>query len=479
MWVFIVMTCGVAALLAPSLADAQSASPQRVVVSPLAYTPHEFAAEGRDAVVEGAADYLDSSSLELDVVSPQELQRIIADVPTYGANVQVARDWSELGVAKYRQLDSVGAIGDLKQAHESYTKVGHDFVAPAAVAEVLLFLSLALLEQGGDVAGPLEAMKELIALDPTTELLPGAYPDEVVQFYEGARISLETDLRDRGPDPATIARLADLSEARWVVAPAVVSGGDDAVSVVTWLYDAQSRQFLPPETLEVPSPTPQRLRDAANRGTSRLITCLAEPDAEVVDDTRTPGSRGASPFALQFSGTYGSFFEFPQVSERDTVDPFAQLGAALGASVFLTREFAVLAMFQFLNAQKDHDGQIESGFNTLRWFVGAELGFGLGRFRFSVAPLFELMLIGEIRYCSTFDEDLSRCVPRNRDPNDYEPLGNSRVVLGVNARPRVTYQIVPSLGAFVAGSSSFFFAQDDRVDPNYLTTLEAGLQYRF
>ncbi len=465
------------ALLHAANVSAQEGAP-RVALYPIIYASPSLSVDTPQRVADGVSRHLVADPA-VDWVSREAALAEIRNSPTYEANVQVARDWVKLGKAKYRQLDSAGAIRDLGQGYEKFLQAGHDFVAPREVAEVLQFSSLAMLEQGTAVSQPLEAMASMIELEPTFELRRGAYPDEVVQFYEGARLTVEAELRERGPDAAKIARFAELADVDFVVAVAVVATDDANVIVTSSLWDAAEQSVASNEAIELRELDEGALADAANRLASRHVVCLREPVEATATTSEMRSSQGTSPVALQFGAAYGSYYEFPQVSERDPIDPFAQLGASLAANFFLTNEFALMGMFQFLNAQKDYDGQIQSGFNTLRWFLGAELGITFGKLRLSVAPLLEMTRIGEIRYCRGIDSNLSLCEPRNRDPDNYLPLGNAQFVIGVNARPRVSFEVATALGLFVAGSSSFYFAQDDARDPNYLTNLEAGFSYRF
>lgn len=453
----------------------------RVAIAPLVYVHQEMLGplsveEARAAVLRGSASYVATAGSPFEFASPDAiLDRLRAD-STYADGVAIGAEWSRLGIAKYRQLDPAGAARDLRQAYEGFLRVGHDFVDPAQVAEVLSFLALALLEHGSEVAGPLDAMKAMIMLRPDVEMKRGAYPDEVVQFFESARLTLERDLRDRGPDPAMVQRFGMLAGLDYVIAAGVLpqTGGSQLVS---WLWDVDEQQVVARETIALPSELDTAaLEAAANRLASRLLAGLVPPE-EVAPTDEIPQSAGDGPFALQLNLAYASYLRFPAVgveSQVQEVDAFGNVGAAIGASFAFTREFAVVAMFQFLNSNSEHSGLVVPGFTTLRWFAGVELGVDVGRVRLALAPTLEAAAVSTISTCpyDAIDRANGRCA---RETMDLP----ARLLVGVNARPRVSVRLLDAMDVFVAASGSFFFAPPERTQLNLLTTGEVGLQYRF
>jgi len=318
-------------------------------------------------------------------------------------------------------------------------------------------------------------MKAMIVLDPTLAIQRGVYPDEVVQFYETARLQLEKDIRDRGPEPDALARLGKLGDADFVVALSVLPDGD-ALEVVSWLYDVSEGAYREQQTIAVRTRELGAIEAAANRLASRHIACLVEPEPTVADASKIPESSGEGPVALQLNLTYASFFSFPDVDgARGNPEPIGLVGATIGAGVFLTREFALLAMFQFLNATTEFGHLVQPGFTTLRWFLGGELGVGFGPVRLSLGTTAEAAVVSSINVC------LRDPIDEFREPcEEPQPLVDGpRLLFGVNARPRLSVRVLPSMDLYVAGATSFYFAPTQNTDLNLLTGGEAGLQYRF
>ena len=336
-----------------------------------------------------------------------------------------------------------------------------------------MFLSLAYLENSGaSINKPLDVMKQMIRLDPKRVLESGLYPDEVVHFYEGARITLERDLRESGPPPKLAKRLAGLARADYVAFVNLV-GGLDGAEVFVHVWDHGDSRFLPAESMAVESFEPEVLADAVSRLMSRHEACLREPVAET-NGSQPNGpdepAAGESPFGLQVNFAYASYWTF-----KNTVSlkPFGHIGANIGAQFFVTREFSVLAMVQFLQSQSDFSGLINDSFTTLRAFLGGEIGVPFWRFRLALGVLAEVGVIPAVEVCQTdirlVDGDCS---------GTAVVLGKGTFV-GVAGRPRLTFNIIRNFDAFVAGSTSFYLLPLSNNAVNFPTAFEAGLQYRF
>ncbi len=457
--------------------------PIRVAVSPFVYLTASStvpADEASSAVLRGMEAWVGNVGMDFTLASVARIRDRVVAAPGYPDAVALAQLQQSLGVESYRELDPVGAAQRLGAAREQYYRVDHQLVAPQEVSETLLFHALALLDGApGNPTAPLDVMKEMVLIDPGREVKAGAFPDEVVGFYQSARLELERDIREGGPGETLPKRVAALAAARRqnaVVAPTdyvlvgnVLATSNGGLEVIVWLYDVDKEQFQVPASLVVDAPNPQRLADAANRLTSQLLTCLVEPTAPRED--AIPESSGSSPFALQIYLAYASYYRFPNVGGQ-VVEPFDHLGAALGGSFYLTREFALLALFQFLTSTAEFSGLVEPGFTTLRFFAGGEIGIGVGRLRFALGTLLEGAAISSITTCPGLEvEDRRVC-----NGSDELP---SRTLFGVNARPRISFRVLNSMQIFVAGSTSFYFLPQGSNSLNFLTAGEAGLQYRF
>lgn len=461
-------------------AEAPSDLPH-VAVSPFVYFPAASPVEpraGGAALVAGMEAGV-AADEAFTLVALEEVRRRVLAAPGYPQTVELARVRAELGVEKYRELDAAAAIANLTAAREQFARAEHDLIAPAEVSETLLFLALALLGgESTEVTGPLDVMRAMILVDPSRAVRAGAFPEEVVRFYEGARVELERDVRQRGPDPALPARIARLASrpgptgasahADFVFVGNVLEAPGGAVEVVVWLFDAQTGQFVPPASKVVAEPSGASLQAAATALVTGLLDGIAAPATQ---GPPIEPSSGAGPFALQLGLSYSSYLQFPDVAGQP-VEPFAHVGAFIGANFFLTQEFALVGAFEFLSSRSEYSGLVEPGFTTLRTFLGGEIGVTWWRLRIALGTLAEVAAVSRITTCPALTVEARRaCTPAQDLP--------ARALFGVNARPRLSFQALRALQVYAAGSTSFYFLPLADDSPNYLTTFEAGLQYRF
>ncbi|MEZ4458596.1 MAG: hypothetical protein R3E66_02490 [bacterium] len=183
----------------PCLAQ-ETDAPARVVVSPTIYV-----AGDDPALVSLAAQALHRgierelrANTTFDLVDASELTALVQARPAYQESIKLAQSWAELGITKYKELDAEGAVKSLEQAYAIFNSVRWSFVEPLKMAEVIMYLALAHLDLRRDLARPLELMAEMIRLDPTRVLRAGFYPEDVVQFYNSARETVERDVEAGG-----------------------------------------------------------------------------------------------------------------------------------------------------------------------------------------------------------------------------------------------------------------------------------------
>ncbi|MEZ4458595.1 MAG: hypothetical protein R3E66_02485 [bacterium] len=208
--------------------------------------------------------------------------------------------------------------------------------------------------------------------------------------------------------------------------------------------------------------------EAGSRLTSRYIACLTPPstDRPVVE-----ASKGESPWAMELNFAYASFLQFPE----SQVELFGNYGATVGASFSMTREFAIMAAVQVLTSIRDKDGFLNDDFTTLRGFGGVELGYSFGPLRAEVGMLLEGATVGAIKVCDDINQIIVGC---SDDPADYT-LHSYDVLVGINARPRVTLQVLKSFEVLLGASGSFYFFPLSDRSLNLPLTVETGVQYRF
>ena len=235
-------------------------------------------------------------------------------------------------------------------------------------------------------------------------------------------------------------------------------------------YVASEDAFDATERVLVAIPTSQALADAVDRLMSRHASCLREP--VITQSPVVAPSQGRSPLSIRAAMSYASFLRHPT-----TLDvPFGNYGLRLGAQWLLTRDFGLVSSVQILISQSQYSGLVATeNFPTLRGFLGAELGYTLGRWRAS------MQVTGDITHVSEFSVwGNVTCVTRpgcspESDLITYDSYG---LMLGVNARPSVSYQLDRSLELVANASASYFFLSGDG-ELNFPLGADLGLQYRF
>ncbi len=463
------------AMLVPAPSEAAVADPNEwdpfigeVFVSPLIYVgtdQPDLALSVRENVRAGANEYVRHMSGVFRAVELEDLQSQIRSRPTYEDSVGIGREWRELGLEYYKRLETGDAIANLLKSESTYRKLYYEYVNPREYAEVLQYLALSHLEQKSALANTLDYMKLMMKLDPTRRFREGYYPRDVVSAFQSARMTLERDFRNNGPEVSRARKLAELTGAEFIVIPGVVPA-DDRHELIIYVYSSREETFLPPESHSLPTLTAPGARAAANRLMSRLATCLIEPRPDSVG--RVVESTGESPWSVELNFAYASFFDFPD----SRVELFGNYGASFGAAYLLTREFSFLSNVQLLTSLRDRSGFLPEGFTTLRGFAGIGLGYTFGFVRPEVASLLEVSRIGDIAVCDNINGVNDFC-PTSR--TDYEV----NTLLGINVRPRVKMQIFKSLVYALGGSATFYVFPFSGQTVNFPLTLETGLEYRF
>jgi len=442
---------------------------ERVVVMPIVYVGVEepgLALGAANALVGGIQAELRSRPEQFELVDGESLRKIVKTRPAFDESIRLAASWAELGVTKYKELDSEGAVKSLEQALAIYQSVRWDLVEPIQMAEVMMYLALAHLDLRQDLARPLEIMADMIHLDPTRVLKTGFYPEDVVKFYDSARDTLERELR-AGNDLEGARQLVALADVQHVIVATILPAAGGFTVLVHW-FDADDGVFLPVESLEVLSLVDSGIEEAGSRLASRFAACLLEPTP--VTDAVT-SSTGQSPWAVELNFAYTSFLEFPE----SQMELFGNYGATFGASFSLTREFEVLAAAQILTSIRDNDGFLNDDFTTLRGFGGVGLGYSFGPWRADVGMLLEASTMGDIKVCDDINQIIPGC---NDDPADYT-VYSFDLLVGLNVRPRIKLQIVKSIEVQLGMSGSFYFFPLSGRDLNLPLTVESGVQYRF
>jgi hypothetical protein len=409
----------------------------------------------------------------LTFVSAEAVRQAIQSRPTYADELDRARQQAELGLLRYKELDTRAAIPLLERALERYRAIRHELIAPQEVAEVLLYLTLSTLEEAQS-AKPLEWMRALVLIDPGRVLQKGYYPDSVVEFYQVARANILRELKQRGPgieaqeDAAMLVELLGLDA---VYLMTVVSQDDGRYLVSLYPYDPRARRFDSPESVSLDAMSEAVLAEASDVLMARFESC--HRPVEVAGQGPVGSARGDSPWSVELHFSYASFLKYP---EPPLLTPYGNYGLGLGVLWRLTEEFGLVGRAQVLSAQRDRNGLlITEDFSTLRAFVGGELSL-----TFLDGLTVGVQVAGDLTRVSEFEAwPTPGCAANPADPickrQVFDGFG---LLLGLNARPLLSYNLYRTLSVQLSGSASYFFIGDDDA-MNFPVSGELGVQYRF
>lgn len=408
--------------------------------------------------------YLDGAQLRAGVTSQ----------PGYISGVDRAREQAELGLERYKELDTKAAIPLLERALERYRATRHELVSPQEVADVLLYLTLSTLEEAQS-ARPLEWMRALVLLDPERALQKGYYPDSVVEFYQVARANVLRELRQRGPgveaieDAAALSSLLKLDGLYYI---AVYSQEDGRYQVAMYAYDSSARRFDAAEVITLDQLTSESLSSASGELIARFMPCLISPEQAPRLDPIQP-STGQSAWSVELHMAYASFLRYPSPIQT----PYGNYGLGMGVRWRLTEEFGLIGRAQVLIAQRDRNGLLfTEDFSTLRAFLGGELAITL----WSYLTLGMQITLDMTRVNDFEVWPLPGCAANPLDPRCnrivYDDID---IMLGTNARPFASLRIYDSLSLFIGGSVSYYFFSRSSVNMNFPVSIEGGMQYRF
>ena len=414
-----------------------------------------------------------SQDLPLEVIPPSALQDALISRALYEQTLSLARQWGEMGVNAYKEVQSQNAVEYLERALQNFSTISHELVAPQELAEILMFLALSYLEDGTDVVRPLEILQEMIRRDPTLKLQPGYYPDFIVRYYQSARDTLWRELRQDGPPLEETRRIAEILDADFVFHAYAIAPSPDSVEVIAYLYNRELDQLLPPEEITLSELTSETLAEAISRLTSRLAACLLAPPS-LPDSSDLNPSQGTGRLAIQLTLNYGSFLQMPAPLRS----PFGNYGVGIGTGWSITREFQLIAGIQIFNSLRDYDGILREDFTTLRAHLGGQLGRRFGPLHLAMAAGLETASFSPIR---VFTDPACIPAPEILCPGDSGTLiySNRGLHWGVLLRPRLALPLADSFELSSSISLGYYFSPlDDRL-LNFPLTTEFGIHYRF
>jgi hypothetical protein len=403
-------------------------------------------------------------SAELKVLTVEGIQNSLKSDTNYAQALEVARQWALLGIEKYKALETKEAIRALEQSVRGFRRIHHQFIDPTEYSDALLYLALGYLEAQSDVARPLKLFEEMILLDRARSLRPGFYPQQVVQFYESARQSVQRTTNS-GDSAQEAQDLGAATKAKWVLSGHLIEETENESRVLITLFDTSTKQFVSREEMIVASSSSAEVTEAANRLTSRIFACLAEP---ILVTTTVRESRGESRWSIELAMAYAAFLRFPE----SKVTTFGNYGAQFGSKYLLTEEFSIRLDLQILSSIRDYTGYLTRDFSTLRGFLGGELGLMLGNVRLASTVAFEVSSLGEIVIC----RNEPRIHQQNCNQKTYDDFG---FLFGVNLGLRVSYRVLDSIDVGLSTDASLFLLPVLEEAVNFPVSTEFGVQYRF
>ncbi len=481
--------------------DPESQEPVKVVRSAHFYRLSEesvsgdFVAGAVTPGVRGVRSYLVNHSGLFELPPDSQIKARVLAQPRYIEELELARGMRDLGLERFRELRAVEAIEYLTRARSAYLRVRHDLIAPQEVSEVLFYLALSYLEQGEDAAQSLGVLREMVLLDPAREMLPGYFPENVVNAYRLARRGIMQELERRGLplELDGVARsLATLMEADYVVLGFLVpssKGGGDVARLFVWSAASGKVEFAEEQIVTSPEDA-VAVEDAFNRMSARWADCLKEPP-EQVDGQGSVGPikprDDGYKLGLDLALSYGTYLGFPRLRPElgpappGTIAHFGNLGVSIGGQWMFRDELAAISRVQLWVSQREHSGLIDArDVTALRGFAGVELGFTLGRFKpgmqlaMEFAHVSDFSILGEIS-----------CVPQPRTGECAPELSSEfyddhNLMIGLNLAPMLSWRINRKFDLIGKTSISYYlFSTTEGEEINLPWGGELGVRYKF
>ena len=324
------------------------------------------------------------------------LRAVVLHQDTLGLADALRRD----GIEQFGEYELDSAVYSLRSALERYAAAQAAQTEPEAVALAHLYLARALLEQANsdqdnrDYLSMLarENFEEMIRLDSNINIRAGLYPEHVVALFRQAYLAL---LEDNGMRLGLHTSVAETHVNRhmldYLVYPYIIRTVD-GIQMVVQVFDVETRSFdVFWEVIELTSETGSSI-ERVNRLISRFVACIPvrrnpPPPAVGVD---------AQHFFLQAgwsAAVYGS---------KPTAEQFFNQGIVLMLDYHFTEYFAVVGRANMLFGSRDPDGNLLSGFNSIRSALGVAFSLRFGFLRLSLATGIELNRVGGFEATNEF-----------------------------------------------------------------------------
>ena len=404
----------------------------------------------------------------LSPIKRGQLSKKIRSSKRFESRIDIAAEWSQVGIERYENLETEKAIEDLEKALEHYRTFSFDLLAPRQLSQVTKYLALAYLDVGDHPARSTELLKLTVRLDPTQRLREGYYSKTIVTAYKSARQSLVRELVEYGPDRNRLGRVHGFVDSDFIITGFVAPSLDDAKDFQAHLFLHHSKEgIIARRQKQITSLTPQSLQKASKKLVDQLIPALRK----VNRGQKTPAETASNPWASELNFNYGSFLEYP-----DTIEyPFGHFGASFGVKYRLNPDFFLQSRLQFLNSIPDYNGLILNNFTTIRGFLGPEISVELSRIRFGASLSLETTRIGGFQVCGNLDSYAEGCP----DPQDRVTYDDSELLIGINFRPAISIQIYRSIDLRGSIDGSYYIYPFRDHPLNFPVTGQLGILYDF
>jgi len=439
--------------------------PRTVVVLPvldLSGQSSSVAARATALLEHGLARYA-----RLRVVRGEQTIQQLASRSAYAEKLGFAREFARLGRRDYERIRLAEAVKHLQTAARTYRAVHHELVAPREVAQTLLTLAKAHLEQGAE--GPAEqAFQQLLSIDPSVRLTAGRFAEPVIAVFDKARYHTA-----RNPG-AGISAETSITVARSLGADYVVTGHlrprpePGSLSVGVWMYDVR-RQVPVTKLQRVPADTPEGLTGQLDRLTSRLAACV--PNRTYLAWQRNP-KRFEPGLFVDTSFWQGTHLQHPLQSG------IHELGLSTGVLWAPQRNLVVLGRFGFIAARNNrpYEDLLEE-MHLLRLLLGA--GAGLVGTRGAIYSVVGFDFALNFPYSWTHAADCKWHDPPPSACAEQIERVDLALAFGVHGGVGGHWSFAPPL--FVRGrlGLSYYLLEPEQTELNLPVDWEVGLGYRF
>ena len=336
-------------------------------------------------------------------------------------------------------------------------------VLPDEVAELEFYKALAHLESGRETDAYLE-FKKFVRTDPYQQVEEGYYSPKTVEVYKKARREVLNEV-DELISREDLTLLAHFSSAELLLTGyylQTVNGYDLHILV----FDTARHDVIFHERVPLSG---DRVVDVerTDRVLSLFVACLPLKTPAEPPDTSEQGH-----LYLSTNFTDGVFLDSRLRAS------FFNYGVNVSGTYLLDEEFALFLKFVAVTSGTDINGDLLSGFSTLRWAVGSGLALRFDWFRLMIRTGLEFGYLTEHAVtfnvsCKAFGVDDPDCPSGDvvRFPGGW--------IFGIHADLVLGFQVVGPVFLTLSTDAAFFFLDLEDSGLNFPIEVSVGFDYRF